>query len=106
MESSINKLRSSTVEWIELLEGQTSQACVLTHIYTIWPRGKCFTCQLINLPEHVQELGYIAAMQVSMYVEYNKGLLNIERIQLFLPTTFYKDHDTGHLIILPLSQPR
>lgn len=106
MESSINKLRSSTVEWIELLEGQTSQACVLTHIYTIWPRGKCFTCQLINLPEHVQELGYIAAVQVSMYVEYDKGLLNIERIQLFLPTTFCKDHGTGHLIIWPPSQPR
>ena len=38
-------------------------------------------------------------MQVSMYAEYNKGLLNIERIQLFLPTPFCKDRNTGHLII-------
>ena len=37
-------------------------------------------------------------MQVSMYAEYNKGLLNIERIQLFLPKTFYKDCNTGYLI--------
>ena len=39
-------------------------------------------------------------MQVGMYAEYNKGLLNIERIQLFLPKTFYKDCNTGYLIII------
>ena len=39
-------------------------------------------------------------MQVGMYAEYNKGLSNIERIQLFLPRTFYKDCNTGYLIII------
>lgn len=47
------------IEWIEL-KGQVSWVYILTLVYTAWPRGKCFTCQLINLPEHVQELGYIA----------------------------------------------
>lgn len=86
-------------------ESQASWVYILTLTDAVWPRGECFTCQLLNLPEHVQELGYIAEMQVRMYEEYNKGLLNIERIQLFLPMTFYKDHGTGHLIIWPPSHP-
>lgn len=51
-----------------------------------------------------QELGYIAEIQVSMDEESNKGLLNIKRIQLFLPINFYKNHDTGYLIAWSLPE--
>lgn len=57
------KLSRITIEWTEL-KGQAPWVCFLTLIYAVWPRGKCFTCQLINLPEHIQE-------------EYNKSLLNV-----------------------------
>lgn len=103
MESSIKKL-SIMIEWTELKE-QASWVYILTLIYAVWPREKHFTHQVINLPEHVQKLGYIAEMQVSVYKEYNKGLSNIKRIHLFLHINIYRDADTSHLIIWPASHP-
>lgn len=84
MESSIKKLSSIMIEWIELKARRPE--------FTSW-----LSFMLFDLGENVspinwltyQELGYIAEIQVSTDEEYNKCLSNVKRIQLFLPTNFY-----------------
>lgn len=87
------------IEWIELKARRPE--------FISW-----LSFMLFDLGENVspvnwliyQELGYIAEIQVSMDEESNKGLLNIKRIQLFLPINFYKNHDTGYLIAWSLPE--
>ena len=68
------------------------------HIYCL-TQGKMFHLSTVLSTRTCPRIRIYCTMQVSMYAEYNKGLLTIERIQLFLPTPFCKDRNTGHLII-------